>query len=115
MGLVRILKHTNILSKFSALMCGILLLSVLTVPAFADDPIPTANWTDFYGTVTVEDVDAPIGTVVEAFDPSGVICGRFIVTTAGLYGFMPTYGDDSQTPSVDEGAASGDDIRFTVN
>lgn len=99
-------------NRLGAMLCGILLLAA---PAFADDPIPTPVWTDFYGSVTVDGAPAAIGTIVEAFDPGGVVCGRFTVTSMGLYGFMPVYGDDSQTPGVDEGAMSGDLITFTVN
>lgn len=100
------------LGKLSALMCGVLLLAS---PSFADDPIPTPVWTDFYGTVSVEGSPAPIGSVVEAFDSTGVICGRFIVSRVGSYGFMPVYGDDSQTPSIDEGMTQGEVPSFTVN
>jgi hypothetical protein len=98
--------------RLGAILCGILLLAS---PSFADDPIPTPVWTDFYGAVTVDGAPAQVGTIVEAFDPTGVICGRFIVSSIGLYGFMPVYGDDSQTAGVDEGATSGEALSFTVN
>ncbi len=85
-------------------------------PAQAGDPIPTSVWTDFYGaTVTFNGQPAPVGSLVEAFDPQGVLCGKFMVDTVGKYGFMPVYGDDSRTTDVDEGAVQGDNISFTVN
>ncbi len=84
--------------------------------AQAGDPIPTPVWTDFFGTVVeFNGQPVPVGSLVEAFDPQGVLCGKFVVATAGKYGFMPTYGDDSRTPGVDEGAESGDEITFTLN
>lgn len=85
-------------------------------PAQAGDPIPTSVWTDFYGTIVeFNGQPAPLGSLIEAFDPQGVLCGKFAVSTAGEYGFMPTYGDDSRTPDVDEGAEAGDEITFHVN
>jgi hypothetical protein len=56
----------------------------------------------------------PPGTVVEAYDPQGVLCGRFVVVQAGKYGLMPLYGDDPSSPR-DEGALPGDIIIFQVN
>ena len=76
-------------------------------------------WTDFYGTVTYNGQPAPIGTVVDAFDPDGVHCGTFtvgdITDSAGIFGFMPVYGDDPFTAGVDEGADDGETISFKVN
>ena len=56
----------------------------------------------------------PVGAIVAAFDPQGVMCGQFTVTHVAWYGLMPCYGDDSTTPQ-DEGAVVGDPLRFTVN
>ncbi|MCU0613209.1 MAG: carboxypeptidase-like regulatory domain-containing protein, partial [Candidatus Eisenbacteria bacterium] len=55
------------------------------------------------------------GDVVEAWDPDGVLCGGWEVTTEGGYGPMTVYGDDVATPGVDEGADEGDTLRFTIN
>ena len=79
----------------------------------------TFTWTDFYGTVTYNGEPAPIGTVVDAFDPDGVHCGTFtvgdIADSAGIFGFMPVYGDDPFSTGVDEGAEAGETISFKVN
>ncbi len=76
---------------------------------------PTNRWVDFYCDAnTFKDYPLPVGSVVEAYDPDGVKCGEFNVTTAGEYGFMHTYGDDEFT-DFDEGANVGDVIRFYVN
>ncbi|MCX6826152.1 MAG: T9SS type A sorting domain-containing protein, partial [candidate division Zixibacteria bacterium] len=41
-------------------------------------------------------------------------CGTFFVKRAGLYGFMPVYGDEART-AEDEGAVPGDAISFFIN
>ena len=56
-----------------------------------------------------------VGTVVDAFDQTGVWCGTDTVRETGLYGFMPVYGDDPETPLIDEGAVAGEDIVFKIN
>ncbi|MBN1423941.1 carboxypeptidase regulatory-like domain-containing protein [Candidatus Fermentibacteria bacterium] len=55
------------------------------------------------------------GDVVEAWDPDGVRCGAWEVTSQGCYGPMVVYGDDPSTPLVDEGAEEGETVRFTIN
>jgi hypothetical protein len=54
------------------------------------------------------------GDVVTAYDPQGVLCGRFVVVERGVYGFLHVYGDDPLTPE-DEGALTGDLITLEVN
>jgi len=84
-------------------------------PIERDDVIPTNLWVDFYGSATTAD-GAPLaaGTVVRALDPDGVLCGETVISTPGLYGLLPCYGDDPDT-SVDEGAVSGDEIRLFID
>ncbi len=55
----------------------------------------TALFTHYYGAVTVNDQPAPIGAVVETFNTDGVETGCFVITTAGLYGYMRVYGADA--------------------
>jgi hypothetical protein len=76
---------------------------------------PTNEWVDFY----CDDnyyygVPLPVGSVVDAYDPDGIHCGTFFVTTAGSYGVMPVYRDDPYT-EADEGAEPGDEITFFIN
>jgi hypothetical protein len=79
------------------------------------DVTPTYDWADFYGTsLKINGEDAPVGTVVDAYDPDGVHCGTFTVTTPGKYGFLHVYADDPDT-AEDEGAREGDVITFKVN
>ncbi|MGQ9715431.1 MAG: hypothetical protein ACUVST_11820, partial [Anaerolineae bacterium] len=76
---------------------------------------PTNEWVNFYGlTSYFGGVPIPVGAVVEAYDPTGIICGQFVVHTPGQYGIMPVYRDDPGTPG-DEGAQPGDTITFRIN
>jgi hypothetical protein len=84
-------------------------------PLVLDNAIPTPYNVDFYGNLTIDGKPAPAGTVVKAFDPDGVLCGRFTVRSAGIFGFAHVYGDDEFTPRRDEGARGGDVITFYAN
>ncbi len=83
----------------------------------ADGVIPTNQWVNFHSTnTTFLGQPVPVGAVIAAFDPQGVQCGEFTVTTEGKYGLMPCYGDDKTPPDpVDEGADPEDEISFTIN
>ena len=72
--------------------------------------VPTPLWTDYYG-----EVELPVGAVMEAYDPDGVLCGVYTIRTEGQYGFLHVYGDDAATPLIDEGASPGDVITFMHN
>ncbi len=77
--------------------------------------IATNQWVNFYGLEsTIDGAPLPAGTVVTAYDPQGVPCGEFTVTTGGRYGLMPVYADDPTT-DVDEGAQPGDTIALRVD
>ena len=77
--------------------------------------VPTISWVDFYGLEsTIDGQLLPMGAVIRAYDPQGVVCGECSVTRAGWYGLMPVYGDDLLT-EVDEGAVPGDRITLTIN
>ena len=96
----------------NVLLCSFLLaLVVSSVKADSEAP----EWVDFSGSITVNGNPAPVGTVVEAIDPDGIVCGQYTVSTEGLYGFLHTYRDDITTAGVDEGADPGDSIIFHVN
>ncbi|HID30637.1 MAG TPA: T9SS type A sorting domain-containing protein [Desulfobacterales bacterium] len=88
----------------------------LAAPPLADgNAVPTPTNVDFYGSLTIDGKPAPVGTVVQAFDPQGVLSGKFTVRHAGIFGFAHVYGDDEMTPYKDEGAQQGDAITFYVN
>ena len=56
----------------------------------------------------------PTGTVVQAYDPSGVMCGEVVIGDVPGQFLVAVYGDDPET-TEDEGAEVGDIIRFTVD
>jgi hypothetical protein len=88
---------------------------VSTVQADSGSPVPTNKWVNFYGLESTIDGQAlPVGAEITAWDPQGVLCGRFVVTDAGRYGLMAVYGDDPLT-DIDEGAVPGDWLDFRVN
>lgn len=73
---------------------------------------PTNAWVSVLGqAVKLNDKLLPPKTVIQAFDPRGVLCGTFTVTTPGTFGFMPIYRDDPLT-EIDEGAEPGDEITI---
>ncbi|MCZ7574440.1 MAG: hypothetical protein M5U01_38305 [Ardenticatenaceae bacterium] len=77
---------------------------------------PTNQWVNFYGSqTTFRGQPVPVGALVAAFDPQGVQCGEFTVTSQGHYGLLPCYADDPTTTGIDEGAEPGDTITFTIN
>jgi hypothetical protein len=89
------------------------------------DVIPTPWFVFFKGSVTFNGQPAPVGSIVDAYDPDldtihvppgKVHCGTFTVTSAGIYGYMAVYGDDPYEPNdtTDEGADPGDTISFKV-
>ncbi len=78
---------------------------------------PTYEWVDLYCKYFALFQGAPVlpGSVVEAYDPQGVLCGQWIVSQAGTYGFMAVYADDSLYTAVDEGCRPGDLITIKVD
>jgi hypothetical protein len=73
--------------------------------------LPTDKNVDIYGYGDM----LVVGDVITAYDPDGVVCGKFIVEKAGQYGLMHVYGDDATSSDKDEGADEGEEIRFFVN
>ncbi len=69
---------------------------------------------EFYGTAYYNGAPAQAGDVISAYTPLGVECGRFVVRRPGTYGFLSCNGDDPSTQK-NEGAKSGDGIRFYIN
>ena len=102
---------------FTAFWTMALIIVHLYMPSLlAQEVMVTPTWLDFYGIVLdVESQNVVVGTLVQAYDADGVLCGEFVVQTAGEYGFMPVYGDDPLTPEVDEGASEGDSLFFVID
>ncbi len=99
-------------------LVSITLATLLIVVFSVADVIPTPEWIIVKGDITYNGQPAPLGTLVDAFDPTGVHCGRIAVgdvtDSVGIYGFMNVYRDDITTPSVDEGAEPGDSISLQI-
>ena len=86
-----------------------------TQTAYPSPVYPSLEWVNFYGDIRLADGSVVnYGTVVDAYDPDGVRCGSYFVTTPGRYGPMPVYRDD-ETTGIDEGAEPGDRLRFFVD
>ena len=69
----------------------------------------------FDSTTTFDGKPVPVGSIIEAFDQSGISCGKDTVHTAGFYGFFAVLGDDPFTPGIDEGAEAGETVKFKIN
>jgi len=94
----------------------ILGLLVLFPVLLSAQPIPTNEWINFFSTSsTFNDEPVQVGSVVDAYDPDGVWCGTFTVTTAGQYGFLLVYRDDNITSDIDEGSEPGDSLAFYID
>ena len=88
----------------------------LMIILYPVEPITAVDqWVDYFCDVnTLFGAPLPVGAIVEAQDPQGNICGRQFVTDPGVYRFMPVY-RDSTGSTEDEGATTGDNIRFFIN
>ncbi|MEX0763051.1 MAG: hypothetical protein WD208_02210 [Dehalococcoidia bacterium] len=76
---------------------------------------PTYSWVNAFSIEsTLDGQPLPVGAVVAAYDPEGILTGRAVVQSEGKYGLMAIYMDDPSTPE-DEGAVPGDQIRFEIN
>lgn len=75
----------------------------------------TPFFTIAYGAVTLDGTSAPVGTVVEARSPRGDVVGCFEVTTAGNYGMMYIYGEDTTVTPPIPGMRAGETVTFYVN
>ncbi len=86
------------------------------------DVIPTNESHFFKGLVYYNGELAPLGTIVDAYDPDNVHCGTFTVgvdnpnipDSIGFYGYMAVYRDDITSSGIDEGAEPGNNISFKI-
>ncbi len=96
---------------------------LISVGAADVEPTPWSKW--FMGMAYYNGQLAPVGSVIDAYDPDGIHCGTFTVgenwepgdpwDPAGVYGILNAYGDDTWSDDVDEGAEAGDLITFKLN
>jgi len=76
---------------------------------------PTPYFSQAYGAVTVSGQPAPTGTIVQALNPRGETVGCFTVGSAGSYGFMRIYGEDTSVNPAIPGMRDNELVIFTVN
>ena len=106
------------MKKFKGTLVRLLPLSLLLiffVSSAYGDVTPTNEWISLYSHNTQLNGEAiPVGALIDAYDPDGIHCGRFIVSAEGQFGFMCVYADDSYSDE-DEGAEPSDIITLRIN
>ncbi len=92
--------------SWALLLCLAWLLLAAQAAQSADELHLTPWLVDFWGEQsTLNDQPLPVGAVIRAYDPTGVLAGRAEVSLSGWY-LMPVYGDDPLT-ELDEGTIPG--------
>jgi len=119
------MKHKPVISSqprlwvYLLLLAGGLLVSLLHIttstPAVQADPWarralivqqacsgvqPTPNFSEYYGTVSLDGEPAPAGTLVEAYSPRDDKVGCVQVSVPGYYPYMRVYGEEGTTPGM---------------
>jgi hypothetical protein len=94
---------------------AVLALWGYTLASTSNAQTPTTQWVNFYSSnTTLAGQPVSAGALIQAFDPSGVVCGSYTVNILGSYGFLACYIDDLTTPE-DEGVVPGDTVSFRIN
>jgi len=84
---------------------------------------PTPFFTSFADTLVQSTYNGQllaVGSIIQAYDQSGVYCGVDTVrydpgSGDAIFGYFSVYGDDVNTTGIDEGATDGEQITFKVN
>ena len=82
---------------------------------------PTPFFTSFADTMIASTYNGQplvVGSIIQAYDPSGTYCGIDTVRLDGgeaIFGYFSVYGDDPNTAAIDEGAVTGEHIAFRIN
>jgi hypothetical protein len=82
----------------------------LTVQQACSGVQPTPNFSEYYGSVSLDGEPAPVGTLVEAYSPRGDKVGCVQVSVPGYYPYMRVYGEEGTTP----GMRNGEEVTFKV-
>jgi len=97
------------------LFVGAVLMPGAALSSHFPAPAPSPVHCDFMGArFLIDGLPAPPGDEVAFFDPDGVLCGHYVVDQEGIYGILHVYGDDPDTPGIDEGASEGDILTVTI-
>ena len=91
--------------------------------ALAQTIYPTPYFTSFADTAVASTYNGQllrVGSIIQAYDSSGIYCGvdtvRYDpVSGKDIFGYFSVYGDDPDTPVLDEGAVAGEHITFKIN
>ena len=106
------MKWLHFLSIRKYIYIFILIASTLS----AQEMTITPSWLDFYGSIRMADGENALpGSMIQAYDPDGVLCGACLIRSSGRYGFLAVYEDDPLTANTDEGAGEGDLITFRLD
>lgn len=73
------------------------------------------KYTIAYGTVAIEGMNAPVGTVVEARSPRGDVVGCRVIDIAGALRTTKIYGEETVAGVTVPGMRTGETIRFYLN
>lgn len=112
-----------ILLAFTTLISAVLIsFSPFASHVIADPCDPPGDFTPTNESIQVTSQETtlgcgnpvPVGSIVRAYTPNGVLCGADTVGTPGQFFFLYAYRDDNTTPEED-GATPGDTLRFTVD
>ncbi|MCX8023405.1 MAG: hypothetical protein N2745_11615 [Syntrophorhabdaceae bacterium] len=87
-----------------------IILLLFPLHVFSAEPIATPYFMDFYGKAD----GAKAGDEITVYSSRGILCGRFVVTKDGQYGFLHVYGDDPKTEVI-EGAKVNEPLMFRLN
>lgn len=77
--------------------------------------LETPYFSETYGSVLIEDLNAPVGSVIQALNPRGDTVGCFTVASEGNYGFMRIYGEDTSETPIIPGMRAGEMVEYRVN
>ena len=75
----------------------------------------TAYFTYYVGDALLNGQPVAVGTIVEAFSPRGNRVGCFQVTTAGWYGYMQVYGEDTSVSPAIPGMRANEAVTFKIS
>lgn len=102
--------HKVFMARF--MVMGLFVGSILSTGTLAAEERmhPTPFSMDLYGSIP----GAAVGDLLTVYDADGVLCGKFTIQKDGMYGFLPVYADDPESPE-DEGAEPGDALTVALN
>jgi hypothetical protein len=107
-------------NRLSKKFLGIVVLVLLAATGASAENIAvqymTPYFTEFFDSTTTYNGSPVVpGSIIEAYDSTNFLIGKFRVDSVGSYGFMNAYGDDPGTSGVREGAVAGETISFKIN